>query len=92
MNLAERIYFPSGYPYLLFVNDNDGNYKFFVSVSPEQASKQIYNKGSLDAVKMGDLITGFGHQSTHNFLKKFGDQWMTKEGMIFFKENKAIGL
>lgn len=87
----DRIFFPSGYPYVLFVNDYNNAPKFFLAISEDQAVKQA-SKGSLDTVKVADLITAFGHKQTHDFFKKFGDVWMTKEGMAFFKHNSAIGM
>jgi hypothetical protein len=87
----DKIYFPSGFPYLLFVNDVDGAPKFFLALSQEQALKQN-QKGHTDTVKVADLVSAFGHKSTHNFLKNFGDEWMTKEGMAFFKTNKAMAM
>ena len=87
----EKIYFPSGYPYLLFVNEFNNSPKFFLAISEEHANKQSC-QGTVDTVKVADLITAFGHKQTHDFFKKFGECWMTKEGMAFFKTNSAIGI
>jgi len=58
-----------------------------LGVSEEQARKAVnFEKTKIKPTKVIDLIKTTGHQKTHKFLKKFGDQWICKEGNIFFKD------
>lgn len=88
--MDQKIYFPNGFPYVLFINELEGDPKFFLAVSKDQAMLRTHNKGTLDTLKVIDLISGFGHKDTHNFLKRFGDKWMTKDGMVFYENDGAV--
>lgn len=74
---------PTGYPYLLFVNENTVPPYFFLAKDHNEASKSSPN--GVAYVMVVDLISNCGHKETHNFLKTFGNEWMTSDGMAFFK-------
>ena len=79
-------HYPKGFPYVLFVNSYKGNSRFFLASNPASAWQKANQKGHIDTVKPGDLLTTFGHKSTREFLENFGDEWVSCDGIIFYKE------
>ncbi len=76
---------PFGYPYMLFLKDAENpNPVFFLATSEEEAKNQSKKASMVDVL---DLITFYGHQETHKFLKKIGKQWVCRIGKIYYKGN-----
>ena len=77
-----NIYKPNGYPYVLF----DVGSQFVVAVSEDQAKEQMNprRKKSPEPVHIKSLTDKLGHNKAHDFLTKFGSQWMCKDGIVFY--------
>lgn len=62
-----------------------------VASSEEQAKSTVkFAKIKIAPTKIKALTDKLGHSETHKYLKKFGDQWICKNGQIFFKERVNV--
>lgn len=43
--------------------------------------------GGYEPIKVYDTISKFGHKYTTRLFKEFGKVWITKEGLVFYREN-----
>lgn len=58
--------------------------------SSDEVIKQKYKrKVKVSPTKMASLINELGHQGTHDYLKKIGTHWISKEGLIFLEKNNV---
>lgn len=58
-----------------------------VGCTEEQAKSAVkFKKVKISPTKIKNITDELGHQKAHKYLKNFGDQWICKEGKIFFKE------
>ena len=81
-----QIYFPSGFPCALFCVEKDDKPDFFLARSETDAAKKSASTTAYP-IKVFDLVMAFGHKETNAFLKRFGNRWMTKEGMVFYERD-----
>lgn len=82
---TQQIYFPSGFPCVLFCVEKEDQPSFFLARSEVDAAKKSESTKAYP-VKVFDLVMTFGHKETNQFLKNFGKRWTTKEGMIFYEK------
>lgn len=84
------IHYPSyNFTYLMY-DITDKKTKKTVRVlgcSEAQARAAVkFEKVKIKPTKIKQLTDQLGHHETHVYLKKFGEQWICKEGNLFFKE------
>jgi hypothetical protein len=79
---------PSGYPYLLWKIKKGKKQYYTLGVSEEQA---VANAGLYIGKRDRIEPTGVfletdmkGHANTHALFESFGDNWMCKNGYVFF--------
>ena len=70
---------PKGYPYRLYMAD----YTYVLAVNRQDAMRKM-NTNNVKGVKVLDLISANGHTETANILKNIGDNWVCKEGRIYY--------
>lgn len=57
-----------------------------VDSSEDRAKSTVkFAKIKITPTKIKALTDKLGHQGAHNLLKKYGDQWICKNGQIFFQ-------
>jgi hypothetical protein len=76
---------PEGFPYILFVQESPTP-AFFLELTEDIAKQKLSNKFPIKPVMWGDLKTDFNHRDIRNFLKVFGNEWICREGKLFFRE------
>lgn len=81
--MKEIIINPNGFPYLLF----EANGVFVTACNESQAIRTVGPEAKrADPVEVTHLIRDNGHQQTHDILKKFGNQWVCKNGKVFYEK------
>lgn len=68
---------PDGYPYILYQADKE----LFLATSASEAKKKAK---IIRVANINELISANGHSKTNHILKNIGDNWICKEGKIFF--------
>jgi hypothetical protein len=87
-----KIECPVGYPYILFAHDigfeGAGGTQFFLATSLKVARLGVVEYDTIIPVSMGSLwdITCGCRNEILTFLRQFGQSWIQREAMIFFKE------
>jgi hypothetical protein len=78
--MKETINFPTGYPYVLFrIKD-----EYVSACNEHQAIKLAKKTGKPVVANVVQIIESKGHAGANKLLKKFGDEWICKEGKIFY--------
>lgn len=95
--MQKTINHPNKYPFVLFhvMNTTTNNQMFCLATSYFSAKEKArdffnqeqYNGLIAEPVMVCHLIKEFKHAKTHEILKRFGNEWMTKDGMAFFKKD-----
>ncbi len=71
---------PSGFPYALYNSDS-----VLTIGLTEHHVRQRTSAKKVQPVHVLDLIKKKGHKKTNQLLSQFGQEWMTKEGKVFFR-------
>ena len=83
--------FPSvNYKFILYDLVNKKNNKKVRMVGRDDAQvKRLSNfeKVKVKPTKVKDLVDEMGHTKANKFLKQFGEQWVCKNGNVFFKHS-----
>lgn len=88
---------PNNYPFVLFhvTNETSKQQMFCLAISyfsAKEKARDYFSQENLigitaEPVMVCHLIKEFKHAKTHEILKRFGDSWMTKDGMAFYKKD-----
>lgn len=70
---------PLGYPYRLYKTEDT----FVLAMSKKEASQRM-GTNNVKGVQVLDLISANGHAGANAILKDLGDNWMCKEGRIYY--------
>lgn len=73
---------PSGYDWVLFHK----SFEEFTLINIRQVLKYEYFDG-FKLLLVTHSIKELGHNNTNRLFKEFGPVWITKEGLVFYKEN-----
>jgi hypothetical protein len=77
---------PMGYPYLLYQVTAGEDLRYVVGATEEQACRLANAKtAKAEPASVNTMVYTIGHEKTHHLLAKFGEQWVCKEGLIYFK-------
>lgn len=71
---------PKGYPFRLY----EAGEQYIVASSKEDVKRKAKNK-KIKLANVTELISANGHLKTNEILKQFGDQWVCKDGHIFYQ-------
>lgn len=95
--MQKIINYPNKYPFVLFhvVNTKTNEELFCLATSyfaAKEKGRDHFNQEdihglSAEPIMVCNLIKNYKHQKTHQILKRFGDEWMTKDGMAFYKKD-----
>jgi hypothetical protein len=77
---------PNGYPYILFVQEQEKQVSYVLAVN-ETSAKKLNNVADTKPLSVCKLLSDFGHNFTRTFLKNFDEVWVCKEGKIYFRRN-----
>ena len=80
--------FPIGFQFVLFEVKKKGNKRYVTADTVERASALAFRDSSKSRTKLvnvKDLIDDMGHNQTHKLLKRFGEDWITKGGRVFYR-------
>jgi len=80
------IQFPFGYRFVLYDVQTRTGDKYVLADTPQRAVLLAGRDGGRAIpVSVTEIINSRGHQETHCFLKRFGQEWAVKEGRAFFR-------
>lgn len=83
------INYPShNYTYLMYdIIDKKTNKLIRAIGATEEQAKAVvkFKKIKIKPTKVKELTDTLGHTKTNELLKKFGPQWICKEGKVFFE-------
>lgn len=86
----KQILYPSvNYTYMLYDLINKKNKKKLrIPGATEEQAKTAsgFKKIKIKPSKIKEITDEFGHKNAHIFLKQFGNQWVCKNGQIFFRK------
>lgn len=77
----------ANYHYILYdlIDKKTNKVKRALGATEAQAKSTVnFDKMKIRPTKLKELTDKFGHNKTHLMLKKYGNQWICKEGKIFF--------
>ena len=65
------------------------NYRAFILINMREVLR-FNSFGNFYPLLVGSAIKKIGHRNTNRLFKDFNTNWITKEGLVFFKENKYV--
>lgn len=88
----KEIHYPSvNYHYVLYdlIDKNSKKLVRAIGSTESQAKAAVkFTKIKIKPTKVKDLTDKMGHHGAHKLLKKFGENWVCKEGNVFFESMK----
>ena len=92
MSLRAKVSPPTGWPYALYVCHTEPKPQVIIASSYDHARMRIGGVVcDITPLMIIHLIQSVGHTETRKILKSFGDEWVTSEGMVFYRKLNGSG-